>query len=157
MTQSNLFCDQLKILTQESRLKWWVLEQLLSAPLMTTNFVALASEITISISLYLVFTWTETNNNLAKRRPCGHHQQFPLWNWGKDWNSRPQQMGTVDWDSSQMGNYGLNHLQFPMLNLRTEPRARGLGSKWNRLLAQADLPWTGKPVRSGVWCKESRA
>ena len=34
--------------------------------------------------------------------------------------------------------------------LWSEPRARGLGSGWNHLVAQADLPQIGKSIRSGA-------
>lgn len=88
-------------------------------------------------------------------RSCSCHQQFPTWNLGKDskqiWNCRP------------------NHQQFPVWNLGTnqqlgfsaqvgelwsEPRARGLGSGWNHLVAQADLCQIGKSIRSGAWHRE---
>ena len=62
---------------------------------------------------------------LVKRRPCTHHQQFPVWNLGlgKGLNQQTQQVGTADWNSNQMGNYWQNHQQFPTWNLGTELRA----------------------------------
>lgn len=75
------------------------------------------------------------------------HQHFPRRNWGLG-KGLNQQMPT-----NREGGLGFQKHR----ELWTEPRVRDLSSRWNYVPPQADLPWTGKPMRLGVQSKDNRA
>ena len=71
--------------------------------------------------------WERFQTNVELQTKC---QQFPLWSLG---TNQPLSFST------QVGE------------LWSEQRARGLGSGWTHLLAQAELAWIGTPITLRGW------
>ena len=88
----------------------------------------------------------QTDSKQMRNHSC--YQQFPACNLGKMSNKLELQTKCQQFPLWSLGTNQPLSFSTQVRELWSEQRARGLGSGWTHLLAQAELPWIGTPITS---------
>ena len=91
----------------------------------------------------------QTDSKQMRNHSC--YQQFPACNLGKMSNKLELQTKCQQFPLWSLGTNQPLSFSTQVRELWSEQRARGLGSGWTHLLAQAELPWIGTPITLRGW------